>query len=133
MRVFCACIDFQVAEKGRSEAVFGQHPFDCFFDEEGRFLSQVIGGGGIALTARIAGVAGVDLIGHLFPRETYFVCVDDDDVVTAVNVGSVAGFVLTAQDFGYLRSESAQRCVCRVDEVPLFVGSLSVDRNSFVA
>ena len=70
---------------------------------------------------------------HLFPRESHFVGVDNDDVIAAVDVRSVAGLVLAAQDFRHLRREPPEHCICRVDQVPLFGSGLGIDRDSFVA
>ena len=59
--------------------------------------------GGFVDTARIAGVTNIDLVGHFLSGEFHLLCVDDDDIVAAINVWSVTRLVFAAQDFRYLR------------------------------
>ncbi len=42
-------------------------------------------------------VSRVDLVGHLVARELHLLGVDNDDVVTAIDVGGVAGLVLASE------------------------------------
>lgn len=75
----------------------------------------------------------VDLVGHLLACELHFVRVDDDNIITAIDVGGVARLVLAAEDLRNLRCKTSQYLVGRVDDNPLLVNRSGVRRDSFVA
>src|SRR5207245_20070 len=58
------------------------------------------------------------LLVELAARELYLGRIDDDDAVTAVQVGCERGLVLAAQDLGDAAREPAERLVSRVDDEP---------------
>lgn len=78
-------------------------------------------------------MARVDLVGHLVARELHLVRVDDDDIITAIDVGRVAGLVLASEDLRDLRCKTSQYLVRRVDHHPLFGRGRGVGRDSLVA
>ena len=49
------------------------------------------------LSARITGMAHIHLVGHFLARKHHFVGIDDDDIVTAINVRSEVRFVLSPE------------------------------------
>lgn len=90
-----AVVYVQVVDELAADAVFGEHAFH-HLDEQGvvagfdvlveRFFHQALGSS-LALSARIAGVAQVGVVGPLFAGEFHFVGVDDDYVVATLNEG----------------------------------------------
>lgn len=64
-----------------------------------RLLHQHFGGE-LALSAGIACVVEVDLVGPFLAGEDYLVGIDDDDVVAAFNEWRVAGLVFAAKQLG---------------------------------
>ena len=136
-----AVVDVHVLDKATADAVFGEHALH-HADEQGvhaglevlveRFLHQHFGSQ-LALAAGIAGVVEVDVVGHLFTGEDDLVGVDDDYIVAALGVGSVGGFVFSAQDFGNFRAEAAEHLVGGVDHNPFFLDALCAGRNGLVA
>ena len=128
-----AGIHLQILHNGFAKARFGEHAFDSLLDEKRRFLRQVIGRRSETLTSRETGVSRVDLVGHFVARELHLLRVDDDDVVTTVDVGCVAGLVLASEDLRDLRCKTSQYLVGRVDDNPLLVNRSGVRRDSFVA
>ena len=126
-------INLQVHEQSVTQTGLGQHALDGFLDEESRFLGQIVGRRSVALSARISGVTRVDLVGHLVARELHLLRVDDDDIVTAVHVGRVAGLVLAAEDLGDLRSKTSQYLVRSVDDNPFLGYRRCIGRDSLVA
>ena len=101
--MLCAGIDLQVRQQLVAQTGLGQHAFDGLLDEEGRFLCQIVGRRSETLAAGVSGVTRVDLVGHFVARELHLLRVDDDDVVTTVDVGCVAGLVLASEDLRDLR------------------------------
>ena len=89
-------------------------------------------GGVEALTAWIASIACVDLVGLLLAGEDDFGSVDDDDVVTAVYVRSEVGFVLSAEQLGDLGAQTTHDLVSGVNNDPLFLCCFLVSGNSLV-
>ena len=133
MGMLRAGIHLQVREQLFAQTGLGQHAFDSLLDEEGRFLGQIVGGGGETLAAGIPGVTCVDLVGHFVARELHLLRVDDDDVVAAIDVGRVAGLVLASEDLRDLRCKTSQYLVRSVDDDPLFGHRRSIGRDSLVA
>ena len=131
--MFAAGIHLQVAKLGSAQTGARQHAFHSLFYDKFGFLAQIIGRSCIALSTWITGVTRIHFVRHLFTRELHLVSVDDDDVVTAVNVRSEVGLVLTTQDFGHLRSESAHHRVRSIDQNPLFGDRCGVGGDCFVA
>ena len=61
----------------------------------------------------------MNLLNQFFTGEDSFLSVDDDDMVTTVNVRSKGGLVLTAQDHCDLGGKTAQDSTIGVDENPV--------------
>ena len=98
MWVLRTCVDVKIVDNLVSEAGFREHSLDSHPDEFGRALLKDLLRCGEALSARITGVAGVNAVGHLVTLESHLLGVDDDDVVTTVNVRSEARLVLATED-----------------------------------
>ena len=87
--------DMEVGELGRAELCLGEHAFYHLYKEgmiagldvlvEGLLHHDL--GGRYTLSAGIAGVREVLAVGPLVAGELHFVGVDDDYVVTALDVG----------------------------------------------
>jgi len=95
-------------------------------------LSLQLSRGREALTTRIASVAYILVLGPLLARHLALVGVDDDDVVTAVNVRGVIGFVLAAQQLCHLRAQATQNLVGSIDYHPFLLNGFGICRNGFV-
>ena len=67
----------------------------------------------------------MELLLHLLAGQDSLVAVDDDDMVTTVNVRSKGGLVLTAQDDSSLGSNAAEGFAGGVDHIPLAVSHFS--------
>ncbi len=132
MRVLRTGVDLEVAQERISEAGLGKHALDCVTEYELGFPAELVGGVDKPLAARVTRVPYIDLVGHFLSRESYLVGIDDDNVVTAIHVGSVTGFVLAAQDLRHLRRKTAQNLPLRVDDDTFLVDRLRVCGDCFV-
>ena len=74
---------------------------------------------GLLQAAGVTGVGTVVLLLQLLAGEDGVLGVDDDDVIAAVNVRSVIGFQLAAQQIGGERSGLAHGLAGCVKDVPL--------------
>ena len=127
------CIYVQIAEDLAAKTVLGEHAADCPANEFGGTGLEDLLGGRETLATRIAGVACVHAIGHFLAAEGHLLCVDDDDVVAAVNVGGEAGLGLATEDKGHAGGETTKCEISRVNDNPLFVHSALVQGYCFVA
>ena len=127
-------VDVEVLDELTSETVFGKHAFHnakekrvhaCFEVLVVRFLDEHFGCE-LALTAGIACVVEVDLVGEFFTGKNDFVSVNDDDVVAALYERSVSGFVFAAQDFCDFRAKTTEVLVGSIDDHPFAINLLSV-------
>ena len=128
-------VDVHVLDETASQTVLGQHTLHnvnvqgvhAFFDVLVERLGEEALGSGLTLAAGIAGVAEVNLVGHLFAGEDGLLGVDDDNLVAALHIGAVAGFVLSAQDFGNLCAKATKNLVGSVNNHPLLLLGIGAD------
>ena len=101
--VFAVSVDLEPAEAGFADLVLGEHALDSATNQlvSTVGLSQDVSGSLAALTTRITSIAGVNLICLLLTCEDYLVGIDNDYVVTTVNVRCEVWFVLSANQLGY--------------------------------
>lgn len=140
MGVIGSVVHVHVLNDATAETVFGKHTFH-HMDEEGvhtglevlveRLFHEYLRGSN-ALTAGIAGVAEIFVIGHLFAGKHDFVSIDDDNIVAALDEGRVARLVLATEDLCDFRAKTAEMLTGGVDENPLTVYALGVGGDGFV-
>ena len=131
--MFVACVEIQVMELLLTQTCLGKHAFDGVLENGQRLALKQILRRAKTLTSRITGVADVLPLGKLLSGQTYFVCVEDDDVVTAVSVRSEVGFVFATEQKHYPACKTAEDLIGSINDNPLFRGVLFVDRQCFVA
>ena len=107
MLVLSTLIDIEVVQQTASKGTFRQHALhgvtqDALHSE--RLLAK-LGRRVETLSAGIAGITGVDLVGLFLASELHLCSVDDDNIVTAIDVRSETGLVLAADKLGDLRGE----------------------------
>lgn len=121
MRVFAAAIHQHFFEHGSAQNIFGQHTAHCAFDDTfGESAQHLLRG--TATLHRIARVAQVLLVGHLFARKTHFVGVEDDDIIAAIGMRGISRFVFAAQNRGYARGGATYYLPFQINDKPLAVG-----------
>ena len=114
--------DAQVAHLLAAQRATGDHALDRLFKHALRKTAfQYLGRRGFLDAAGIAGVLVIDLVGQLLAGELHLARVDDDDIVTAIDMGREAGLVLATQDICHGRSETANDEAFRVDQDPLLI------------
>ena len=86
MRMLGTGIDMQVAVQVGTQSVLGQHAADGVLKDALGMAAQQLGGSGLTLAAGVAGIALINLVGHLFASENDLLGIDDDNVVAAINV-----------------------------------------------
>ena len=131
--VLGTCIDVQVVDELVAQTGLGQHTAHRLADEFLGTRGKDLAGRGEALAAGIAGVAGVNAVGHLLAGETNLLGIDDDDVVTTVHMRGVTGLVLATEHEGYAGSQATEHEVGCINEDPLLVHSCLVQGNCLVA
>ena len=78
-------------------------------------------------------MSAMELLLQLLAGQDSLIAVDDDDIVTAVNVRSETRLVFSAQDFGYLGGKTSQYRVRCVDQNPFLGDGRSVGGDCLVA
>ena len=134
-------VNVNVLQQLGTQTVLGQHALDDLHVQGVHTLAQVflllalglqLGGGAEALATGIAGVANILVFGPLLAGHFALVGIDDDDVVTTVNMGSVVGFVLATEDLSHLRAQATQDLVGSINYHPFLLNGIGVCRNGFV-
>ena len=130
MGMLSALVQVQTGHSVLAQSVLGQHALDSQ-------LHSVVGAGfhhgaslGFLQTADPAGNAVVGLLIQLLTGQNSLVGVDDDDEVTAVNVGNEIDLVLAAQDVSSLNSGTAQGLASCIDDLPLALQGLLLQQGS---
>ena len=116
--MLASLIKIQVVDKLRAETVFRKHAFNGHPDKLRRFLLHDFLRCSETLSTRISGVTDIHLVSHLVSGEPDLVRIDDDDIVTAVHVRSIARLVLAAKDKRYSGSKTAEHQVGGINENP---------------
>src|SRR5699024_439254 len=119
VRVLRAGVDLELADQLAAQLVLGEHAPDSLLDGLARVLGEQVadgdrlqasGGTGVAVAERVlALVAGTGDLGS----------VDDDDEVTAIDVGCERRLVLAAQQRGHLGGETAKDDVFSINHMPV--------------
>lgn len=133
-------VHVHVLNDASAKTVLGEHTFH-YMNEQGvhaglevfveGFLHQYLWGSN-ALTAGIACVAEVLVIGPFFACEDNFVGIDDDDIVSTFYKRRVAGLVFATENLGHFRAKSAEVLSCSVDKHPFFLYALCIGGDGFV-
>ena len=118
MRVFCACVHFQFFNHGVTQRAFRQHAFNGLLQCAARELFLHFAEGTLVNAAGETGMAVVFFVFEFGTGYAQFVGIDDDNVITGINVRGVFGFVFAAQAVCDLGGNSAQDFVFGIDYKP---------------
>lgn len=133
MRMARASIYMKVRKQTTTQTIFRQHTFHSMFDYPTRNPVKNLTGSSKTLSTRVTRVTYVLLFRQLVAGKTDFFGVDYNDVVTAIDVRSVIGLVLTPQDSSDLTRQTTQHRVFGINNDPLLIDGRFVSRDSFVA
>ena len=78
------------------------------------------------LTTWIAGVRNIFFLIEFVSGQFYFVCIDNNYVITAVYVRGERWLVLPSNDFRHFRRQAPQNLALSINNYPTFVDSLLV-------
>ena len=123
-------VQMQAGQSVTAQGVLGQHTLD---GQLHGVVGAVFHHGaslGFLQAADPAGNAVVGLLISLLAGQNSLVGVDDDNIVTAVNVGGESGLGLTAQQVGDSHSGAAQGLAGSIDDVPLALHGLLLSECS---
>ena len=125
-------IKVEIVDELRTKTVLGKHAFYGHPYDFSRLFPEHFLRCREALPAGITRMADILLVSHFVSSEPYLVRIDDDDIVSAVHVRSIARFVLTAKNESYSGSKTAEHQVGGIDNDPLFLDIASFERYCFV-
>ena len=94
-------IDIEVLEDGIAETVLREHAANGVFEHEDGLTLHLFGNGASTLATRVARVAHVVLLGEFVSCQHNFLCIDDDDIITTIAVGSKACLPFATQSTTY--------------------------------
>ena len=118
MGMLGTCEDAQTLELPLSDGVLLKHSLNCETHcQLGALLHEVLVLNFLQ-SADPAGVSAVVLLLQLLAGEDSILCVDDDDVVAAVNVRSVIGLELAAEKVGGKSSGFAHGLTGCIKDIP---------------
>ncbi len=132
MLVLRTFVDIEISEHLAAESRLGQHAFDGVLEDESGLTLQHVADITHALATRITRVVHIVLLGHLVARQHDLLCIDNDDIIATIAVGSVACLLLATQNHGNLSGQATEDLAFSVDDVPLLVGIFFVDADCFV-
>lgn len=125
-------INVQVGKQPPTEPVLGQHTFHSMFDDTLGVLFEQQPGRSKALPAGISRVADVDFVGHFLAREANLLGINDDHVVSAVNVWREVGFVFAANQGCDLAGQPTKHFALSVNHNPFLLHRFFVGGDGFV-
>lgn len=122
----------KIAEKSVSQTILGKHAFYGFFNQSVGLFIHHLAGSGKTLATGVTRMTGVNLVLHLVAGKLDLLSIDDDHIVTAINVRSVVGLVLATDDLGYLGCKAAKYLVFCINKYPFLIDGVLVGRYGFV-
>ena len=102
MLVLCASVNIHITQQLCAQTVLRQHTLNYFTEQTISALIQKVSRRIGDLSTGISGISQINTIVPLVTSQNDFVCIDDDYVITTVNMRSEIGFVLTTQKLRYL-------------------------------
>jgi len=132
VRMLLTGIDVQVGEHLAAQFILGQHTLDGVFENALRVLLEPYARGGKPLTTGVTRVADIDFVGHLGSGQAYLLGIDDNHVVSTVNVGRKVCFVFAAYQACDLAGQPTKHFALGVNHNPLFLHRFLVGRDGFV-
>ncbi len=119
MRMLVTCIHEQLFEHLPAQAVLRKHPLDgTLHDQLRTTLDQILRDFNF-LSARITRYVLVLLLIQLVAGELHLFCIDDYHEISAINMGGIVGFVLSAQYGGDFATDPAHSLIGPVHNVPV--------------
>lgn len=119
VRMLRAVVDLELAHLSAAEAGVWNHAFHgALHDDFGATAAADVLWSLNLLTADVAGVAGVDLLGLLGSGEAGFVGVDDDDEVTSIDVRRENWLMFAAENAGDFDGDATNDLVSGIDDEP---------------
>ena len=118
--------DVQVVDELVAETVFGEHSLDHFAEQTVSALFKHLRGSHFALSAGEACVAYIDAAVPLVACHTDFVGIDNDNIVTTIDIGCEIGFVLATKELGNLRAHAAEDLAVGINHNPFFMNGCLV-------
>ena len=123
-------VDMQAGHSVLADGVLGQHTLDSQLHSVVGAVSHHVTSLGLLQVTDPAGDTIVLLLLQLLAGQNSLIGVDDDDEITAVNVGGEISLVLAAQDVCSDNSGTAQGLASCIDDVPLALQGLLLQQGS---
>ena len=114
-----AAVNANLGEHLAAEGTLGHHAADGFIDCEFGLLVEELTILGHFESAGITGVMIINFFVKLSACHDDFICVDDDNVIAAVNMRGKDGLVFSAEYCGNLRCETTEHHAFCIYNVPL--------------
>ena len=124
MWMFSACIYVKLAEHLVTQLVLRKHAADCMFYNPNRLLLKSISSLHVSVSTNISSIVEVYLGLFLLACQNYLVSVDNNDIVTGVNVWCKCYFILSPKDFCNSCSQTAKRLTFSINDIP-FSGNVA--------
>ena len=125
-----AFVDLAAQQRPAADAVLGQHALDSQLHSQAGLLGHQGLVLGLLQTADVTGVGAIILVDQLVTGQHSLTSVDDDDVVTSVNMGGVLNLVLALQQGSGSGSHAAQGLTGGVQDVPFAFNGLVLGHES---
>lgn len=109
-------------EKFTTDAVLWQHAAHRILNQSFRVFSKDHVGRVLPLTTIVSRVRKNYPVRKLLACHFHFLRVDDHNMVSTINIGSIARLVLAANDFCNLACNTAQNLVFGIYQNPVFLG-----------
>ena len=131
--VLLTSIDVEVINQRLTEAVLRQHACDHTTDETiSTALLKLSLRSRETLSTRVAGIAYIDAVSPLLAGHNGLVSIDDNDIITAIYVGSEGRLMLPSEQLSDLAAETADRQSHGVYKEPLSLDSCLICRNGLI-
>ena len=120
MGMFGTGINAQVRHLLATQRVARNHAFNRLDNDAfGMIAADDFFSGNILDTAGMSRMAVINFVVHLFARQVNLFGIDDDNIVTAINVRRETGFMLAAQNLRDQACQTTQNQIFGINQIPL--------------
>lgn len=132
MGMILTCKYMQVLEHCTSQTILGKHAANGMFHQATGILLSQVTVTDATLPARITCIPDMLPVGPLIATHLYLLGIDDDHVITTINVRRKVGLVLAADQLRNPGGEATQCLPLCINHNPLLINSGCISRYGLV-
>lgn len=119
--MFAASVNMKFTIHLSAKLGLWKHAADCMFNNPYRLFTKSIASFLVSVTTDVTGVVEVNFLQFFLACQNDFICVDDDNIVTSINMRCIGRFIFAGQNLCNVSSKTANGQSFSIYDIPLRV------------